>query len=300
MRLEQLYYLTEVAKTKSISLTAEQIYVSQPSISEAIHKLEKELGVTLLTRSTQGVCLTEDGEEVVKKSREILKLVEDLKLGFKACEPKTPTLRGNLRISSSPVICAGILQKVLITFSRNYPDVNITVKEKLPEKVILDVNTGKADLGLIVIPDGFSTSCEWAEIYFERLFYDKLVIGAGKSSPLSKRKSISLKQLLKYPVAIHQGEDINENWHVKLLKKYGEPKKILKLENPKLFYKVIIEGIAIGFFSKSFLKNFYLLEDIISIPISNTIQLSYGWVRSNTHPFLATAQEFVKVLKSSY
>ncbi|MBP1761344.1 MAG: transcriptional regulator, LysR family [Firmicutes bacterium] len=53
MRLDQLYYFVEVAKTKSISLTAERIYVSQPSITDSIKKLEQELGVTLLTRSNK-------------------------------------------------------------------------------------------------------------------------------------------------------------------------------------------------------------------------------------------------------
>lgn len=307
MRLEQLYYLTEVAKTKSISLTAEQIYVSQPSISEAIHKLEKELGVVLLNRSSQGVCLTEDGEKVVEKSREILKTIDGLKSAFKAQATNSPMLKGPLCISSTPIINAGILQKVLIAFSRDYPSINLTVKEKLPEKVLLDVNMHQADLGLIVIPDEILKSGvlrekanDNHEIYFERLFHDRLVVGVGKSSPLKDRKSISLKQLLEFPIAIREDENIEDNWHYKLLKQYGKPKKLLLLDSPRLFNKAIVEGIAMGFFSKSFLKEFCISKDIIPIPISNNIQLSCGWIRSNSHPFSNTAQEFVKVLKSFY
>jgi len=303
MRIEQLYYLTEVAKTKSINLTAEHIYVSQPSISEAIQKLEKELGVTLLNRSPQGVYLTEDGEKVVKRAREILKIVDELKSDLKSNETKTSLLKGSLLISYAPLINVSIIQKALSDFSKTYPKVNITLKEQLVEKLMLNIKDGKADLGLILIPDELLISGKLSKIdinnefHFERLFNDKLVVGIGKTSPLSKRKFITIKQILKYPLAIYQ-TDNEDTWLMRLLKRYGEPKSLFKCDSNKLFKKLIIEGMAAGFFAKSTLIEDISYKEILYIPIRNNVQLSCGWIRSNNYPFSEAAQEFVKVLKS--
>lgn len=79
IRVETLAYLEEVAKTRSISKAAENLYLSKSSLSAAIKNLENELGVSLLNRSSYGVELTDAGEMVVKKSKIIFELFEQIK-----------------------------------------------------------------------------------------------------------------------------------------------------------------------------------------------------------------------------
>lgn len=303
MRIEQLYYLSEIAKTKSINLTAEQIYVSQPSISEAIQKLEKELGVVLLYRSSQGVILTDDGQKVVKRAREILKILEDLKLELSQQSPNNLKLKGSLLISYVPILNFSFLDKSFSTFIEDYPDVNIIIKEQRPGKLISDIKAGKTDLGIIMIPDLLPENSElWdiranKKILFEKLYTDKLIVGIGKTSSLATKKYITIKQLLKHPIAIYVS-DQEENWLLNYLNQNGKPQRLLMCESSKIYKKLIIEGSAAGFFSKSTLKEDPLYKEIIPLPIKNCLQLSFGWIRLNDHPFTQAAQEFIRIMKT--
>ena len=77
MKLEQLHHFREAVKYKSISIAAEENFISQPSFSASITKLEKELGVTLLRRTTKGVTPTEAGQLVLEKSKIIFDTIEE-------------------------------------------------------------------------------------------------------------------------------------------------------------------------------------------------------------------------------
>ena len=71
IRIDHLYYLVDIAKTKSITLSAEHLFISQQGLSQAIQKLEADLNVALLRRSRQGVSLTEAGNMAVEKARKL-------------------------------------------------------------------------------------------------------------------------------------------------------------------------------------------------------------------------------------
>ena len=78
MKLEQLHHFSEAVKYKSISVAAEENFISQPSFSASITKLEKELGVTLLRRTSRGVTPTEAGQVVLEKTEIIFNTIEEM------------------------------------------------------------------------------------------------------------------------------------------------------------------------------------------------------------------------------
>ena len=78
MRLEQLYYLVEVNNTRSISLAAENLFITQPALSIAISNLEKELGVKLLERTKSGVYPTAQGQIAIELAQDILDKLDKL------------------------------------------------------------------------------------------------------------------------------------------------------------------------------------------------------------------------------
>ena len=88
MKLEQLHYLSEAVKYKSISVAAEENFISQPSFSASITKLEKELGVTLLRRTSRGVSPTEAGLVVLEKTEIIFDTIEEMIQEVSAYENK--------------------------------------------------------------------------------------------------------------------------------------------------------------------------------------------------------------------
>jgi len=297
VRMEELYYLVDLSKTKSINRTAERIHVSQPAISKSLNKLEDELGVKLFSRSHQGVYLTEAGEIAVEMANEIIKNIDDYKSKLKIYSDKSSMLPENLSVYAVPAISNGILLDILTDFCKAFPNVNVTEKDLEVPNILEDVKVGKADLGIIRIVDGLFEIDE-NEFYMEKLFHDKLVVCTRKSSSLSKRKSISLKELVKYPIILYYSDSFIKHF----LKETANAKVTLNSNNFSIFKKTVMEGLAAGiiteFMATSALKQEFDSQEIIRIPISDNIKIGYGWVRSKKYPFSIAAQEFVKILKS--
>lgn len=303
MRLDQLYYLVEIAKTGSISLTAERIYISQPTITEAIKKLEQELGATLLVRSHRGVSLTESGEKVVGTSRKVLELMDDLKSELDLINDKKPKqLTGNFTIYTSPDITYAILPNVLDIFNKRYPDVNICVKESDTFTLIEGIQDGIADLGIISMVETIAGNdvrkISSENIYFERLFFTQIYAVVGNSSPLASRREISIIELMKYPLAFCSTHTAN-CW-IESLKAYGKPNIYIKSSSVEVFLNAICKDQAIGFMPDFGFDHIKDKKGCIPIPIKEGLSGVVGWLRPNNIEFLPPAEEFIKIFKSHF
>ena len=93
MTLQQLIYLTTVAECKNITEAAEKLFISQPSLSTAIHNLEKEMGVTAFVRSNKGVTVTREGEELLSFARMLLEQADIMKEHFGVETNRAPNFR---------------------------------------------------------------------------------------------------------------------------------------------------------------------------------------------------------------
>lgn len=123
MRLEQLYYIVEVARQKSISKAAKNLYISQPSLSKAISQLENELDTPLFVRLQQGIIPTTTGELIIDKAQNILKEVADIKV---LAENKPSLSNQNaLRIALPLLLCNELLSQILQELHDNYPTLTI-------------------------------------------------------------------------------------------------------------------------------------------------------------------------------
>src|SRR5690625_3230987 len=120
MRLDQLIYLVEIDRFKSISLAAEKLYVSQPTVSQAINSLEIELGKKLFNRSRSGTIPTEYGEEIIEKAKEILFIVNDIK---ESSLSNFKLLTGNITIKGVPGFYTSLLSSALVSFKKKFPGI---------------------------------------------------------------------------------------------------------------------------------------------------------------------------------
>lgn len=305
MRLDQLYYLVELAKTGSITLTAERNYISQPCITDAIKKMEQELGVTILERSYRGVSFTEAGERVLKTSEQILALYDTLKSELDLLKDNKPDqLFGNLLIYVTPGISKTVLPVALNAFSKHYPNVKTIVKEGDIFNVLEGVRDSHADLAILTILENLLMTNNVSQfisddMYFEKLFYDNLSILVSRSSDLASRKSIGMKEILRYPLVFYSSQVAD--WWMEIFKNYGNPNPsiYLKSNSTEVFMNAIKEDRAIGFgadlFSKYFLRD---NEEVVPIPIKEDLKWVFGWLKPKHSQLSTAAQEFIKVLKS--
>lgn len=102
MKLQQLEYYVKVAECGNLTEAANQLFIAQPSLSNAIHKLEKEMGIVAFLRSNKGVVLTHEGEELLSFSRMLLEQADIMKDHFGAGRARTQNFRSRVSIIPLP------------------------------------------------------------------------------------------------------------------------------------------------------------------------------------------------------
>ena len=141
MHLKQLQYTLEVAKCKSFSKAAKKLYVSQPSLSTSISSFEEELGLTLFLRTTSGVVLTQEGEQVLAQIEEVLTSVVRL-----AAMGKQGFVKYNTTLAAIPSACNGMVINLLGEVAQSNPEITLNILELRPQKVLQSLINGVTDI----------------------------------------------------------------------------------------------------------------------------------------------------------
>lgn len=140
LELYKTFYV--VAKYKHMTKASEELHVSQPAISQAIKKLEEELGGVLFVRSNKGMDLTEEGKMFYSYVSGALKLINDAENEFGSFKKLT---KGELKIGCSASLTKLVLLQALKLFHQDYPGIKINVVNELTSNLILDLKLGKLD-----------------------------------------------------------------------------------------------------------------------------------------------------------
>jgi len=149
MTLVQLEYIIAVDTWRHFALAANHCFVTQPTLSMQIQKLEEELEVKLFDRSKQPVVPTETGAEIIEQARKVLAernvLLENLQY-------KKGILTGELRIGIIPTLAPYLLPLFIQPFTKKHPGVKLIVNEMMTELIISRLREGKIDAGILVTP----------------------------------------------------------------------------------------------------------------------------------------------------
>jgi LysR family hydrogen peroxide-inducible transcriptional activator len=182
MTLVQLEYIVALDSYRSFVGAAEKCFVTQPTLSMQIQKLEDTLGVKIFDRSKQPVVPTEIGIEIIEQARLLLAESQKIK---EIISDRQKELGGELKIGIIPTISPYLLPRIINRFIEKYPQVKLIVWEQTTEEIIQQVKLGKIDCGIL------STPLHEASLLEIPVFYENFVAYASKSSKLFKKKSIS-------------------------------------------------------------------------------------------------------------
>ena len=207
MTLTQLNYIITIARTRSINRAAEQLYVSQPSLTSAIKELEKELGITLFYRSGRGVTLTGDGEEFLQYARQLYGQYETILEKYK----ENGTLKKKFGVSAQHYSFA---VKAFVEMAKQFDmaKYEFAIRETKTGEVIRDVSSMRSEIGILYLSEFNRKSLEKllrsAGLTFHHLIECQAYVYLWKEHPLAKEASISFGQLQDYPcLAFEQGDD---------------------------------------------------------------------------------------------
>lgn len=207
MTLIQLKYIITIAETKSMNKAAEQLYVSQPSLTNGVKELEKELGITLFYRSGKGVTLTNDGVEFLLYAKQLYNQYENLleKYG------KGGSYKKKFGVSTQHY---SFVVKAFVDMAKEFDmsEYEFAIRETKTAEVISDVSTLKSEIGVLFLCDFNRKSMEKllrsAGLKFHHLIECQAYVYLWKNHPLAGEKSIRFEQLNGYPcLSFEQGDN---------------------------------------------------------------------------------------------
>ena len=193
MTLTELRYIVAVAKEKQFCKAAKACYVSQPTLSLGIKKLEDELGVVLFERKHQELVITPIGKKIVAQAEQALKEVKTLK---EIAQQNHDPLKESLRLGAIHTVGPYLLPDLLPVVQQNAPQLPLLVEENYTADLIQKLKDGDIDVALVSLP--FKEPGIETEVLYEEPF----VVLIPSSHPLAMLESISLKQLAKETVLL--------------------------------------------------------------------------------------------------
>ena len=186
MTIIQLEYLLAVANSGSFSQASEKCFVTQPSLSMQIKNLEEELGVVLLDRSKKPISPTDAGEAVLTQAREAIKSFKQIR---EVVAEMKNDVSGTLRLGILPTIAPYLLHRFLPDFLRNYPRIDLQVKEMRCDCIYRAMETDSLDAAILASGSTPQTLIE------ESLFDDPLRLYLSPAHPLLAESSLRIEQI---------------------------------------------------------------------------------------------------------
>lgn len=187
MNLRDLHYLVALAEYRHFGRAAKACFVSQPTLSTQIRKLEDELGVALVERTPRKVLLTEVGREIVARAHTALNEVEQIRsIAHRSLDPES----GTLRLGIIPTLAPYLLPHVMPTIHRRFPRLELLLVEEKTEEVLRRLREGRLDACVVALP------VHDESLHVEFLFEEPFVLAAPQDHPLAKRDSLRLNDLV--------------------------------------------------------------------------------------------------------
>ena len=191
MELQQLRYFAKAAELGNFTRAAEATFVSQPSLSQQIIKLEQELGQPLFERLGRQVRLTEAGKLLKERVDQVLALLDDAQARI-ADRPDT----GRLTIAAIPSIAPYFLPSVLEGFRRDCPGAQLEVVEEVTQLSLRKLAEGEVDLALLALP------VHGSNLHIEPLFSEELLLVLPAGHALADKPRLTLKDLSDEPFVL--------------------------------------------------------------------------------------------------
>lgn len=193
MEIHQLRHFLAVAELRNFTRAAQQCYISQPSLSQQIIKLERELGQPLFQRRRRDVRLTAAGRAPLPTAEAILGAVEEVK---SLIEAATDPEQGTVTIGAIPTVAPYLLPPLLHQFALAHPRAEIALVEHLTEHTLRGCLEGELDVGVVALP------VTEKRLEVEPLFSEELLLALPPKHRLSRKRQITLEDLSAEPFVV--------------------------------------------------------------------------------------------------
>lgn len=295
MTLQQLKYIIKAVECGSISEAAKQLYISQPSLSNAIRELETELGIEIFSRSVRGISLSTDGAEFLSYARQVVEQAELLEQRYLDRQPSR-----RLGSISTQHYAFSVNAFVNLVRDSQVDEYEFTLRETRTYEIIEDVKSLRSEIGVIYL-NAFNEKVmgkllKENQLDFHPLFVARPHVFISATHPLSDRTSVSLRDLEAYPyLSFEQGEFNSFYFAEEILSTVYHKKNIRVSDRATLFNLLIgLNGYTI---STGVLGSDLNSSNIKAIPLECEEVLTVGWITNSKAALSSFGLRYVEELK---
>lgn len=275
MRIQQLKYIIKIVETGSMNEASKHLFVTQPSLSNAVRELEEEMGIKIFTRSTRGITLTSDGMEFLSYARQIVEQTELLEERYKYNREKK-----ELFAVSAQHYAFVVESFASILHENDMRKYELILRETRTHEVIDDVRDFRSEIGVLYLND-FNRDVLTKlfvdnNLEFTTLFKAAPHVFISKQHPLADKTVVTLEEMAEFPyLSYEQGERNSFYFSEEILSTARHDKSVVVSDRATLFNLLIgLDGYTI---STGILNSDLNGDDIVSIPleVDETIEIGY-------------------------
>lgn len=296
MEFKHLEVFVKLVEMVSFSLAAEELHISQPTVSLHIKQLEEELNTPLFIRSTRELKITEEGSALYQEAKDLLRQRENLIGRFRNPHQKV------LRIGASTIPAGYIIPAILTAFQQAHSDILIQVEEQNSSETIKRVSSRKVDAGIV----GMRTEDENCE--FKAIYNDEFVF-ITPNTPYYRelqQSNASLKQLAKEPLIMREsGSAVKYNMEMILKSAHIAVNKlniVATINNVEVIKRMVAQGSGTSFISKIAADDMIKRGELLFFSLDNLAhqyrKLYLVWNKKITLP--TYLQEFLQCVSDCY
>lgn len=295
MTLQQLRYAIYVANNKSMNKAAEELYITQPSLSSSIRDLENELGIEIFLRSNRGIVITSEGEEFLGYARQMIEqysLIEE-----KYIEKKR--LKKKFSVSMQHYTFA---VEAFIHLAREYgmEDYEFAVHETKTYEVINNVKNQKSEVGILYLNEfnekAMNKIFRENQLEFIELFQCSIYVYLAKSNPLARKKVIDFEELKDYPCLSFEQGDYNSFYFAEEVFSTYEYKKIIKANDRATLLNLMVglNGYTLcsGIICEELNGDGYL-----AIPLNTKDRMRIGYIKKKKMTLSELGKKYIEELQ---
>ena len=295
MTLQQLKYIVTVAETGNITEAAKRLFISQPSLTNAVRELENEMQVTIFNRTNKGVAVTNEGDVFLSYARQILEqigLLEEKYLNVKERRPRFSVSCQHYSFAVNAFV------DVIKMFDADQYD--FTLRETQTYEIIEDVSKLRSEIGILYVSSKneeiIGKLLKQNDLEFQELFVAKPHVFIYSKHPLAEREIIALEELEDYPyLSFEQGEYNSFYFSEEILSTLDHRKNIKVRDRATLFNLVIgLNGYTV---SSGVISRELNGENIIAKPLLVDECMRIGIIRQKNMPLSRYGRVYIEALQ---
>ena len=295
MTIQKLRYVISVVESGSITEAAKKLFISQPSLSNAIKDIEKEIGITIFIRSRSGIALTKEGTEFVGYARQVLQQMNLLEDRYITGLPE----KTRFAVSTQHyTFTTNAFVEMVDKFGQDRYE--FILNETQTHQIIMDVKNRFSDLGILYLSNYnevvMRKELEEENLVFTELFTATPHVFLRASHPLAKKKHLKLEDLKSFPrLSFIQG-NYESSYYSEELFSWVPSDKVIRISDRGAIVNLML-GMNAYTISSGIFPQYLDGRDILAIPLEENEEMHIGYILNEKQELNELSKIYIEALK---